>query len=275
MPIEVPPYFDLLIDGFKTGRSGRHVHLGYWDAPPPLATPCGADEFESAQARLCDVVIELADLRDGQSVLDVGCGFGGTLGAVNARWRDMRLVGLNIDRRQIDICRSIAPRPTNTLSFEMADACALPFRPASFDRLICLEAMFHFASRDVFLQQAAGVLRPGGRIALTDILLRNPGDQAPVEITLLEQIIRREYGPWPKLWVDADEIVEAARQAGLVLDRSVDATAQTLPSYRMTAPRDQDAFPPRPTAGRPDAMAAPRGLSVLPVLCIHQGMNLL
>ena len=249
MPIEVPPYFDLLIDGFKTGRSGRHVHLGYWDAPPSLAAPCGAEEFEAAQARLCDVVIELADLRDGQCVLDVGCGFGGTLGAVNARWRDMRLVGLNIDRRQIDICGSIAPRSANTLSFAIADACAIPFKPASFDRLICLEAMFHFASRNVFLRQAAGALRPGGRIALTDILLRNPGDHAPVEITLLEEIIRREYGPWPKLWVGADEIVESARQAGLVVDRIVDATAQTLPSYRMTAPRDQDAFLPRPSAG--------------------------
>src|ERR1041385_8219502 len=118
---KVPPYFDLLIDGFKSGRAGRHVHLGYWDAPPSLTAPCAVGEFEAAQARLCDTVIDLADLHGGQRVLDVGCGVGGTLDAISARWQRMRLVGLNIDRRQIDICRSIAPRPTNTLEFAIAD----------------------------------------------------------------------------------------------------------------------------------------------------------
>jgi SAM-dependent methyltransferase len=156
--MRVPPYFDLLIDGFKAGRTGRHVHLGYWDAAPPPATPCTAAEFEAAQARLCNIVINLADLNDGQSVLDVGCGFGGTLAAVDDRWQHMRLVGLNIDRRQLDICRTLTPHRTNSLSLVMADADAMPLRPAAFDRLVCLEAMFHFPSRIGFLRQAADAL---------------------------------------------------------------------------------------------------------------------
>jgi MPBQ/MSBQ methyltransferase len=246
---QVPPYFDLLIDGFKTGRTGRHVHLGYWDAAPSLATACGADEFAAAQARLCDIFIALAELRDGQSVLDVGCGFGGTLAAIDDRWQGMGLVGLNIDRRQLDICRTLAPRRTNTLSFVMADACAIPLRPAGVDRLLCLEAMFHFRSRATFLAQASHTLRCGGRLALSDILLQNPGDRAPVDIAVLEQSIRREYGPWPELWIGADQIVESARRCGLVLDRTLEVTEQTLPTYRMTAPDDQDALPAQPSAG--------------------------
>jgi MPBQ/MSBQ methyltransferase len=131
----------------------------------------------------------------------------------------------------------------------MADACAIPFQPACFDRLFCLEAMFHFPSRTDFLAQAAGTLRSGGRLALSDILLANPGGHAPVDIGLLEQTIRREYGPWPQLWMGSDQILEAARRSGLVLDRVIDATTQTLPTYRMTAPGDQNALPPRPSAG--------------------------
>jgi cyclopropane fatty-acyl-phospholipid synthase-like methyltransferase len=246
--VRVPPYFNPLIDAFRSGRTGRHVHLGYWDAPP-LASRCAADEFEVAQARLCDIFIEIADLGDGHSVLDVGCGFGGTLAAVDGRRQDMRLVGLNIDRRQLDICGTLAARPTNSLSFIMADACAMPFRSTCFDRLLCLEAMFHFPSRQTFLAQAASALRSGGRLALTDILLRNPGDQAPIDIAVLEQTIRREYGPWPRLWVGLDQILQSARQSGLALERIIDATEQTLPTYRMTAPADQDLSPPRPSAG--------------------------
>jgi MPBQ/MSBQ methyltransferase len=248
VPARVPPYFDLLIDAFRSGRTGRHVHLGYWDEPP-LASRCAADEFEAAQARLCDIFIELADLTDGQSVLDVGCGFGGTLAAVDSRRQHMRLVGLNIDRRQLDICRTLSARSANSLSFAMADACAMPFRPNCFDRLLCLEAMFHFPSRRAFLAQAADALRSGGRLALTDILLRNPGDQAPVDIAVLEQTIRREYGPWPQLWAGLDQTLESAHRRGLALERIIDATDQTLPTYRMTAPGDQEASPPRPSAG--------------------------
>jgi MPBQ/MSBQ methyltransferase len=246
----VPPYFDLLIDGFARGQTGRHVHLGYWDAPPPSSAPCSVDEFEAAQARLCDVLIGLAGLSDGQHVLDVGCGFGGTLASINERSRDMHLAGINIDARQIDICRTIAPAATNSLSFVVADACALPIARGSFDRVVCLEAMFHFASRSEFLRQTAAALPPGGRLAVSDILLRNPGIQAPVAVALLEQIVRLDYGPWPELWIDAEHIVDDARRSGLTLDEIVDATSQTIPTYRVTAPGDATAVASRPSAGR-------------------------
>jgi MPBQ/MSBQ methyltransferase len=246
---QVPPYFDLLVDGFKAGRTGRHVHLGYWDTAPPPAAPCTAQEFEAAQARLCDIFIALAGLEDGQRVLDVGCGFGGTLAAINDRWQCMRLLGLNIDRRQLDICRTLQPHPTNKMSFALGDACAMPLRPAGLDRVLCLEAMFHFRSRGIFLKQATEALRPGGRLALSDILLKHPGNRAPLDIALLEQIMRREYGPWPQLWIGLDQILESACDSGLVLDRIVETTDQTFPTYRMTAPQDHDALPPQPTAG--------------------------
>ena len=125
----------------------------------------------------------------------------------------------------------------------------MPLRPARLDRVLCLEAMFHFRSRSIFLKQAAEALRPGGRLALTDILLKNPGDRAPLDIALLEQILRREYGPWPDLWVGFDRILESACESGLVLDRIIETTDQTFPTYRMTAPHDHDASPPQPTAG--------------------------
>jgi cyclopropane fatty-acyl-phospholipid synthase-like methyltransferase len=247
MRAAVPPYFDQLIAGFWSGQTGRNVHLGYWDDPPALSMPCAPGEFEAAQARLTDILVGLADLADGQDVLDVGCGFGGTLEAVG-KWRNIRRTGVNIDRRQLDICRSLAPNG-KPLSLIAADACALPFRAASFDRVFCLEAMFHFRSRTTFLREAANVLRGGGRLVLSDILLRDPGPNAPMDAASVEAAIRREYGPWPQLWVKEHEIMDAAQRAGLELERVLDATRQTLPTYRVTAPQEQDGFPKRASAG--------------------------
>ena len=237
----VPAYFDLLIKGFRSGQAGRNVHLGYWDDPPSLEASCHPGEFEAAQARLTGVLMTLAELHGGQSVLDVGCGFGGALEAAG-KWPDMRLLGLNIDSRQLDICRTL-PQGNSTLSLVMADACALPFQPSSFDRVFCIEAMFHFRARQAFLHEAAQALRPGGRLVLSDILLRKPGEHAPLQAAAMEALIRDEYGPWPQLWVDAEEVIDAARQAGLVPDRVIDATRETLPTYRVTAPQRQAGLP--------------------------------
>src|SRR5262249_23553147 len=113
MSSQVPPYFDALIDGFRRGQVGRQVHLGYWDEPPSLDTPPQPGECEQAQQRLDEIMLGLADLHDGLAVLDIGCGFGGTLEAVNRSLTNMRLVGVNIDARQLDICRDLRPRAGN------------------------------------------------------------------------------------------------------------------------------------------------------------------
>jgi cyclopropane fatty-acyl-phospholipid synthase-like methyltransferase len=209
--------------------------------------PCDQQEFEAAQARLTDIVVELAKLRDGCSVLDVGCGFGGTLEALGKR-PHMQLTGLNVDRRQLEICRTV-PVGGNSLSLVMADACALPFRPASFDRVFCIEAAFHFSGRDIFLRQVAEVLRRGGRLVLSDILLRKPGEPAALSPLAIETAIRREYGPWPELWVDISEVVHAARLAGLQLERTLDITRETMPSYRVTAPQNHEMLTRHSSAG--------------------------
>jgi len=48
----------------------------------------------------------------------------------------------------------------NCLRWELADACRLPFPDASFNHVLCVEAMFHFASRRTFFAEAARVLSP-------------------------------------------------------------------------------------------------------------------
>jgi hypothetical protein len=65
----------------------------------------------------------------------------------------------------------------------------------------------------------------------------------------LEQTIGREYGSWPDLSAGFDHVLESACPSGLVLDRIIEATDQTLPTYRMTAPGGHDALQPRPSAG--------------------------
>jgi MPBQ/MSBQ methyltransferase len=232
---KVPLYFDYLIEGFRRGQAGRHVHLGYWesgsyDGPAGY----GEGEFARAQRRLDDVLLGMAALQDGQRVLDVGCGFGGTLESVSARFRGMGLAGVNVDPRQLAICREIAPAHDNRIEWHEADACSLPFGDAEFDRVLCFEAMFHFTSRREFFVEAARVLKKGGALVGSDLVVANAAKlPADAEAALLEG-----FGPWPDFrGRDADHAA-LAEGAGLRRREIRDVTRHCVPSHRFTTPAD-------------------------------------
>lgn len=232
VPATVPAYFDRMIDALRRGEGTRWVHLGHWDAPPRPEEAAARGAFTRAQARLDEVLLGMADLRDGQRVLDVGCGFGASLDAVNRAFSGMRLAGVNIDPRQLALCRTLEARRGNRIGWHEADACRLPFADASFDRVLCIEAMFHFASRHAFFAEAARVLAPGGLLVASDIVL-----------DAHDPVIAEGFGPWPEAEADHCALAETA---GLRCDAVVDATLNTLPSHRYTTPSS-----PAPQADAP------------------------
>ncbi len=170
-----PPYFVAIEEALRDGRFealenlDRHIHFGYWDAAG--LSDMTATSIRRAAERLCLEIAALGDLRDGQRVLDVGCGFGATLATLDRHYDQMELVGLNIDPAQIARARQeVRPTAENRIVFHEGDACDLPFPDASFDAVLAVECIFHFPSRSSFFQEARRVLRPQGRLVLSDFV---------------------------------------------------------------------------------------------------------
>jgi SAM-dependent methyltransferase len=95
-----------------------------------------------------------------RSILDVGCGTGGMLGALRSYGRTF---GTDASRQALRLAATRARAP-----LVQADACRLPFASASFDLVTCFDVLYHLrvaSDRDALLEMAR-VLRPEGLILL-------------------------------------------------------------------------------------------------------------
>lgn len=118
----------------------------------------------------CDQFCDWLGLRAGERVLEVACGSGG-IAARLAGTRGATVVGTDINALAIKAAKNRPARAPSggTLEFMTADADGpLPFPDASFDALLCNDAINHFKDRPALFREWGRVLRAGGRCLFSD-----------------------------------------------------------------------------------------------------------
>lgn len=152
--------YDILSTNNNLAENSLYLNLGYWEK---------ANTYDDACAALGGLLGQRAGLAAGDHILDVGCGFGDQDDYWLRHFDPAHITAINITSSQLSIARK---RFTDTrIDFRAADATALPFDSASFDKVLALESAFHFEPREAFFDEALRVLKPGGVLGLADIVV--------------------------------------------------------------------------------------------------------
>jgi len=117
-----------------------------------------------------DLFIDWLGLGRGAHLLDVACGSGGPTLRI-AETTGCKVTGIDLHADAIEVARRDAERRglTARASFQAVDATRrLPFDDASFDAVMCIDAINHLPDRAAVLAEWHRVLRPGGRVLFTD-----------------------------------------------------------------------------------------------------------
>ncbi|MCJ1377819.1 hypothetical protein MMC17_000915 [Xylographa soralifera] len=161
---------------------GEHIHHGYFLEP--------TDSKEAAQTRLIDLLLERSGLFIGSTVLDVGCGIGGTTRYL-ARNHGCRVTGLTISGRQVELARTLTAKEAipgflqdhadeftqlgdggarfvELDADEMGAYFSTVPNKATFDCVWISEAMSHLPDKRLFFCNACKLLNPGGKLVVAD-----------------------------------------------------------------------------------------------------------
>ncbi len=147
-------------------------------------------------------------------VLDVATGGGHT--AVTIAGRVARVVASDLTPVMLMEARTLArEKGVRNISFAVADAEALPFADAVFDRVTCRIAPHHFPDVRSALSEMARVTRPGGRVGIIDSVV--PGEPS---LDAFLNGIEKVHDPSHVRSYRVEEWLEFLSGAGLALVQS-------------------------------------------------------
>jgi SAM-dependent methyltransferase len=127
----------------------------------------GSGPFERVEPNLGEMhaaVIDRADPRPGERLLDIGCGTGGA--AFLAAGRGADVTGLDLSPVLIETARARAAERGLELSCDVGDAEKLPYEDASFDVVTSTVGIMFAQGQEAAASELARVTRPGGRTVI-------------------------------------------------------------------------------------------------------------
>jgi SAM-dependent methyltransferase len=135
----------------------------------------GVDAYEKLWGPVilpgAEAVVPWLDLRDGETLLDVGGGTGALIDAIRSAAPSVETIVVDASLEMLDVAGHRRKLPAL-----LADAMAFPVSSSRVDAVVLAYVLFHLSDPLVALMEAARVLRPGGRVATVTWASETPSE---------------------------------------------------------------------------------------------------
>ena len=148
-----------------TGHQENADQIAYWNGAGGLRWAQRQPAQDILLQPIADLIIDRAKIRNGERVLDVGCGSGSTSFAfAKAVGPSGHVMGIDISAPMLAVAREVTP-PGCPVEFALADATIHPFAPESFDLLASRFGVMFFADPALSFANLRKAMRRTGRLA--------------------------------------------------------------------------------------------------------------
>ncbi len=137
------------------------LHYGFWNDH--------TQSFRQSLKQMNEELANFAALHSGESVLDAGCGIGGSCLYLATAY-ECQVKGITLSEQQMSRATALAQETgmSDRVSYQTADYCEMPFSDNTFDLVWTMESIVHTPDKDRFLREAYRVLKPGGRLVMAE-----------------------------------------------------------------------------------------------------------
>ncbi len=148
--------------------------MGFWQH--------GATDLEQSQMHMIDQVIERLEIRDGDHILDFGCGWGCVPNYILSKFPNVRFTGLNLSHEQCNYMRQKMQDPESYLSsgrftLHEGDLNEAQFAE-KFDKILSIGVFCHVGNLTHAFQKLASFLKSDGKVLIHIITVRIPNNMS-------------------------------------------------------------------------------------------------
>ncbi len=189
---DIADYYDQTLNHYKNWwqlDKNLAVHYGIWNKD--------TKNFHDSLINTNRVLLDIANIKTGDRVLDAGCGVGGSAFYL-AKHRQAKVTGITLSEKQYEYAnkKCIELGFDTLVDFKVEDYTCTGFDDNSFNVIWAIESITSAPNKTLFAKEAYRLLKPGGKLIIADYFKSSSKQNDPNDL----------LNKWKNLWSMADFI---------------------------------------------------------------------